>query len=179
MPEEREHGPEPSLLYSPEHQQAVGRVVLAASGMEAAVVTILARLWEPPERAIRDLAGKLAGEHRKLLKERAERKLQGRLQREVLGWLDRVHVEAERRNRLVHATWYRVDKPEPGSVAFAHYGREAADAGYAKVEQVALTDLQRMGMVIDSVAGSGLFLLGKVEDFLAGRPLPLGPGDER
>lgn len=177
LPEEPRAG-EPSLLYSPDHQQAVGRVVLAASGMDATVATILARLWDPPEQAIQALAGKPSGEHRRLLEEHTERKLEGRLQREVLGWLQRVRQEAERRNRIVHATWFRVDKPQPGSVAFAHYGRQAADEGYAKLELVALADLQKMGMVIDSVAFGGLILLGKVEDFLAGRPLPLGPGDD-
>jgi hypothetical protein len=159
---------EPSLLYGPEHQQAVGRIVLAASGMEAALATILARLWDPPEQAIRKIAGRPAQWQRDNLRDQVERKLPGLLRDELLGWVERVEQEAQRRNRIVHATWYRVDKPEPGSVAFAHYGKEAAQAGCTVVEQVSLPDLQSMGMVIDSVALMGLILLGKVEGYLAG-----------
>jgi hypothetical protein len=158
---------QPSLLYSPEHQQAVGRVVIAASAMETAVSTILARLWDPPEQAIREVAGRPAGWQRDKLRDHVERKLPGRLQDELLAWVNRVEQEAQQRNRIVHATWYRVDKPAPGSVAFAHYGKQAAQNGYAVVEQVSLPDLHSLGMVIDSVAAIGLVLLGKVESYLA------------
>jgi hypothetical protein len=159
---------QPSLLHGPEPQQAIGRVVLAASGIEAAVATILACLWDPPEEAIRKVAGRPASWQRDELRRQVERKLRGRLRDELLAWADRVEEEARRRNRIVHATWYRVDKPEPGSVAFVHYGKEAAWAGYAVVEQVSVADLQAMGMVIDSVAMTGLILLAKVESYLAG-----------
>jgi hypothetical protein len=159
---------DPSLLYGPEHQRAVGRVVLAASSMEAAVATILARLWDPPEQAIREVSGKPAKWQREKLRRQVERKLPGLLRDELLGWVGHVDQEAQRRNRIVHATWYRVDKPEPGSVAFAHYGKQAAQDAYAVVEQVPLSDLQNMAMVIDSVALIGLLLLGKVENYLAG-----------
>jgi hypothetical protein len=171
---------QPSLLYSPEHQQAIGRIVLAASGMEATVATILARLWDPPESAIRDLAGLPSGRQRELLRGRVEQKLPRRLREEVLAWVERVGQEAHQRNRIVHATWYRVDKPSPESVAFAHYGREAATAGYATVVQITLTDLHQIGVMIDSVAFAGLLLLGKVEDYLAGvLPALLNDGPPR
>jgi hypothetical protein len=159
---------QPSLLYSPEHQQAIGRVVLAASGMEAAVATILARLWDPPEQAIRKVAGRPARWQLDELRRHVKWMLPGLLRDEILAWMERVEQEAWRRNRIVHATWYRVDKPEPGSVAFAHYGKQAARDGHAVLEQVSLSDLQVMGMVIDSVAATGLILLGKVESYLAG-----------
>jgi hypothetical protein len=159
---------QPSLLHGPEHQQAIGRVVLAASGMEAAVATILARLWDPAEEAIRNVAGRPASWQRDELRRQVERKLPGLLRDELLAWADRVEEEARRRNRVVHATWYRVDEPEPGSVAFVHYGKDAARAGYAVVEQVSVEDLQTMGIVIDSVATTGLILLAKVESYLAG-----------
>jgi hypothetical protein len=58
MPEDPDQSPQaqPSLVYSPAHQQAVGRVVLAASAMEGVLGTILSRLWEPPEDALRRYA---------------------------------------------------------------------------------------------------------------------------
>jgi hypothetical protein len=161
---------QPSLLHGPEHQQAIGRVVLAASGMEAGVATILSRLWDPPDEAIRNVAGRPSSWQRDELRRQVERKLPGRLRDELLVWADRVEEETRRRNRIVHATWYRVDKPEPGSVAFVHYSKEAARAGCAVVEEVSVADLQVIGMVIDSVTMTGLILLAKVENYLAGDP---------
>jgi hypothetical protein len=76
----------------------------------------------------------------------------------------------------VHATWLRVDKPEPGAVAFAHYGPKAAADGYALVEQVPISDLDHRGMVMESVAFFGLVVLANVEAYLDGSYVePPGP----
>src|SRR5690349_5734838 len=79
-----------SMLHGPEHRQAVGGVVLAASGMEAALATILSRLWDPPEQALREIAGQPAGWQRGKLRSLVDRKIPGLLRRELLGWLDDV-----------------------------------------------------------------------------------------
>jgi hypothetical protein len=42
-------------LHSPEHQRAVGRIVIAGSGIEGAVSTIAARLMPNPDEALRRL----------------------------------------------------------------------------------------------------------------------------
>jgi hypothetical protein len=155
-------------LHSPEHQQAVGGIVIAGSGIEGAVSTIAARLMPNQNDALRRLSGKPSQAVRDECRKLARRRLDGRLREEVLAWLDRADLEAEKRNAIVHATWFRVDKPEPAAVAFAHYGREAGTAGYALIEQLPIANLDEMGMVMESVASVGLVILAKVEDYLAG-----------
>jgi hypothetical protein len=157
-------------LHSPEHRQAVGRVIIAGSGVESTVAAIAAQLLPDPSLATRVLPG-MASEAlrtrcRDLVAQRVPETL--RLREELLAWLDRVDWEIEQRNRVVHATWLRVDKPEPGSVAFAHYGKHVRATGHVLVEQVPIPDLDRVGEVMESVLTIGLVLLGKVEDFVDG-----------
>lgn len=155
-------------LHSPGHQRAVGRIVIAGSGIEGAATVITARLMTNPDDALRRLSRKspkaVRDEGRKL----ARGRLDGRVREEVLAWLDRADVEAKKRHRIVHATWLRVDKPKPGAVAFAHYGPTAAAAGYALIEQIPIADLDHIGMVMESVAFFGLLMVANVEDYLAG-----------
>jgi hypothetical protein len=156
------------LLYSPEHQRTVGRVVIGCARIDAVAANIAARLLgddaETLHRLGRMSPKQVRGECRKLV----NRRLRNRLHRDVTYWLDRADAEADRRNEIVHATWLQVDKPEPGAVAYAHFGPKAAEKGHATVEQVQLSALDRMGMEMESAALGGLFLLGNVEDFLAG-----------
>jgi hypothetical protein len=154
----------------------VGRIVIAGSGIEGAVSTIAARLMPNPDDALRRLGREspkaVPDECRKL----GRRKLDGRLREEVLAWLDRADLEAQKRHRIVHATWLRVDKPKPGAVAFAHYGPKAAENGYALLEPIPIANLDDMGMVMESVAFFGLVMLADVEDYLAGTYVePPGP----
>jgi hypothetical protein len=107
----------------------------------------LHRLGAMPPRQVR-------AECRKLV----DRRIRGRLHRDVTDWLDRADAEAERRHEIVHAIWLRVDKPEAGAVACAHFGPKAARQGHATV---------------------GHYLLLNVEDWVVGSyvepPGPQGP----
>lgn len=163
-------------LHSPEHQQAVGRIVIAGSGIEGAVSTIAARLMPDPDDALRRLGRESPKAVRDECRKLARRRLDGRLREEVLAWLDRADLEAQKRHQIVHATWLRVDKPKPGTVAFTHYGPKAATDGYALLEQVPVSSLDDTGRVMESVAFFGLVMLANVEDYLAGTYVePPGP----
>jgi hypothetical protein len=163
-------------LHSPEHQRAVGRVVIAGSGIEGAAANITARLMPNRDDALRRLGRESPKAVRDECRKLVHRRLDGRLREEALAWLDRADTEAEKRHHIVHATWLRVDKPEPGAVAFAHYGPKAAADGYALVEQVPISDLDHMGMVMESVAFFGLVVLANVEAYLDGSYVePPGP----
>jgi hypothetical protein len=164
-----------TLVNSPEHQRAVGRVVIAGSGIESVVANIAARLLPDPARGIEQFAGRpfsqVLEKCRKLARQRlpAERSDNipaASLQSHVLDWLDRAKQEANRRNPIVHATWLRVDKPLPGTVAYAHFGEDSRASGSALVQQVAIVDLDQMAMEMESVLFFGLLLLGTVDDFL-------------
>ena len=164
-----------TLMHSPEHQRAVGRVVIAGSGIESVVANIAARLLPDPAKGIEQFAGRpfkqVRDECRKLARQRLPAQRSDNipaagLQGNVLGWLDRAQQEANRRNPIVHATWLRVDKPLPGTVAYAHFGADSRASGSALVEQVSIVDLDQMAMEMESVLFVGLSLLSTVDDFL-------------
>jgi len=166
----------PEPLHSPEHQRAVGRIVIAGSGIEGAVANVAARLLGNDDQALRRLGRMSPKQVRDECGKLVTRQLAGRVRDEVLAWLDRADSEADKRHRIVHATWLRVDKPEPGAVAFVHYGPRAAAAGYALIEQVPIADLDGMGMVMESVAFFGLVMVANVEAYLDGSYVePPGP----
>jgi hypothetical protein len=163
-----------TLIHSPEHHRAVGRVVIAGSGIESVVANIAARLLLDPAKGIEQFAGRpfkqVLDECRKLARRRlpAERSdiRAASLQSNVLGWLDRAEQEANRRNPIVHATWLKVDKPLPGTVAYAHFGVDSRASGSALVQQVSIVELDQMAMGMESVLFIGLLPLGRVDDFL-------------
>jgi hypothetical protein len=164
-----------TLMHSPEHQRAVGRVVISSSGIESVVANIAARLLPDPAKGIEQFAGRqsnqLLGECRELARQRLPAQRSDNipaasLQSSVLGWLDRAEQEANRRNPIVHATWLRVDNPLPGTVAYVHFGKDSRASGSALVQQVSIVALDQMAMEMESVVSVGLSLLGIVDDFL-------------
>jgi hypothetical protein len=164
-----------TLMHSPEHQRAVGRVVIAGSGIESVVGNIAARLLLDPAKGIEQFAGRPFKQVLKECRKLACRRLPAQrsdnipaasLQSNVLDWLDRAKQEANRRNPIVHATWLRVDKPLPGTVAYVHFGEDSRASGSALVQQVSIADLDQMAMEMESVLFLGLLLLSTVDDFL-------------
>lgn len=91
-----------TITHSPEHQRAVGRVVIAGSGIESVVANIAVRLLLDPAKGIEKFAGrppkqvldecrKLA--RRRLLAQRSDNIPAASLQSDVLGWLDRTGLD--------------------------------------------------------------------------------------
>jgi hypothetical protein len=164
------------LLYGPDHQRVVGRIAIGCSRIDAVAANIAARLRGDDAETLHRLGPMPPRQVRAECRKLVDRQIQGRLHREVMDWLDRADAEAERRHKIVHATWLRVDKPEAGAVAYAHFGPKAARQGHATVEQVQISALDRMGMEMESVAHGGHYLLLNVEDYLAGSYVePPGP----
>jgi len=168
--------PTNDLPYSPDHQRVVGRIAIGCSRIDAAAANIAARLRDDDAETLKRLGRMSPQRVRVECRKLVDRRIRGRLHRDVMDWLDRADAEATRRNEIVHAIWLRVDKPEAGAVAYAHFGPKAAAQGYATVEQVQLSALDRMGMEMESVAHVGRYLLLNVEDYLAGSYVePPGP----
>jgi hypothetical protein len=129
-----------TFTHSPEHQCAVGRVVIAGSSIESVVANIAARLLLDPAEGIKRFAGRpfdqVLKECRKLAcwplpAQRSDNIPAASLQDNVLGRLDRAGQEANRRNAIVHATRLRVNKPLPGTVAYVHFGADSGASGSA------------------------------------------------
>jgi hypothetical protein len=157
------------LVYSPEHQRVIGRIVIGCSRIEAVAANIAARLRGDDADTLSKLGRMMPKQVREDCRKLVSARIEGQLRTQLLDWLDRADAEAAQRNEIAHAIWLRVDKPKPGTVAYAHFGPQAADRGYATVEQVELTALDRIGMEMESVADiGGLYLLAAVEDYLAG-----------
>jgi hypothetical protein len=163
------------FTHSPEHQRAVGRVVIVGRSIESVVANIAARLLLDPAEGIKRFAGRPFDQVLKECQKLACRRLPAQrsdnipaasVQDNVLGWLDRAGQEANRRNAIVHATWLRANRPLPGTVAYVHFGADSRASGSALVQQVSMVDLDQMGMEMESVVFAGLLLIGMVDDFL-------------
>jgi hypothetical protein len=156
-------------------QRAVGRVVIAGSSIESVVANIAARLLPDPAKGIERFAG------------RPSSKCSTNVEGSQIGdyrlnpattslWLAckatcsaGSNVPRKRQSgktRLCTATWLRVDKPLPSTVAYLHFGVDSRASDSALVQQVAIVDLDQMAVEMESVVSSGLLLRGLVDDFL-------------
>jgi hypothetical protein len=86
--------PTADLLYGPDHQRVVGRIVIGCSRIDAVAANIAARLRGDNAEALHRLGPRPPRQVRAECRKLVDRQIRGRLHRDVMDWLDRADGEA-------------------------------------------------------------------------------------